>query len=903
MPDDLGQLQLAPGGFGYGRGRYDASTSSFGGGGFGGRDEVSLEDRAGIAPATPMAVMVPPRSSARALAKGESKEMTTTTVDAAPIEVRSNFAETAYWSPAIVTDGGKATVKVTFPDSLTQWHASALGLTKTVQVGAAESDVATKKDLLVRLQAPRFFVERDQVTISANVHNYTDETQTVKVSLQNDARLNFGIKPIAYKPGDPPYNGPAQLAQPNQEITLDAGQEKRVDWQMKVVRPGDAIIQVTARTATASDGVKLSFPVLVHGVQRFDGKAGEIKGDGTTKIALNFPRERQPGVSRLNVQLNPSLAGQILEALPYLADYPYGCVEQTMSRFLPTVIVQKTLRQSGVDLETLRRRALAYDAQAKDEPIGERIKNSGYSYPQGQPNARDLAEMASQMVHRGRSNNPIYDAKTVDKMTQEGLQRLYTMQRSDGGWGWWPGSGSSDEYMSAYVMYGLATARSAGVAVRISVLGRGESYLLSQLKDEDNLQLLTYMSYALSVSAAAPTPVGNGSLNDVNGIRPVIAKDVKALVTGRLFEQRDRLTPLSKAYLALALDNLGDKTKANVVVRNLENTVVIDDENGTARYKTQPQYWHWWNNDVETVALALRAFDQIEPSNKLAPMLMKWLTLQARGNHYRSTKETAEVVYTLADYVVKNRELDVDYTLKVNLNGKLARTYRVTKENALWFDNRFITGDIFLNDGENTLTIEKSGAGQLYWNAYTEYFSLEEPIQASGNELEVSRRFFKLTRNAEPSKPVVMLPDNPAARPRMPIPIPLLSKSEPDYTRTEIKDGETVQSGDLIEVELVVNARNDYEYLVFEDMKAAGFEPVDLRSGASYGDGLSSNVELRDEKVAFFVDRLPQGRRVLRYRVRAQVPGQFHALPTNGYAMYAPEVRAISDEMRVSVKD
>ena len=100
-------------------------------------------------------------------------------------------------------------------------------------------------------------------------------------------------------------------------------------------------------------------------------------------------------------------------------------------------------------------------------------------------------------------------------------------------------------------------------------------------------------------------------------------------------------------------------------------------------------------------------------------MLMKWLTLQSRGNHYRSTKETAEVVYTLADYVVKNKELEVDYTLKVNLNGKLARTYRVTKDNALWFDNRFITGDVFLQNGENTLTIEKVGKGNLYWNAYT----------------------------------------------------------------------------------------------------------------------------------------------------------------------------------------
>ena len=86
-------------------------------------------------------------------------------------------------------------------------------------------------------------------------------------------------------------------------------------------------------------------------------------------------------------------------------------------------------------------------------------------------------------------------------------------------------------------------------------------------------------------------------------------------------------------------------------------------------------------------------------------------------------------------------------------------------------------------------------------------------------------------------------------------------------------------------------------------MKAAGLEAQDIRSGSSWGDGLSSNVELRDEKVAFFVDRLPQGTRVLRYRMRVEIPGRFHALPTNAYAMYAPEVRAISDEMRLDVKD
>ena len=125
----------------------------------------------------------------------------------------------------------------------------------------------------------------------------------------------------------------------------------------------------------------------------------------------------------------------------------------------------------------------------------------------------------------------------------------------------------------------------------------------------------------------------------------------------------------------------------------------------------------------------------------------------------------------------------------------------------------------------------------------------------------------------------------------------------PEFIRTEIHDGDTLQSGDLVEVELTLNSKNDYSYLVFEDMKPAGLEPVDVRSGEGWGDGLCSNVELRDEKVAFFVDYLPQGQRVLRYQARAEVPGKFHALPANGYAMYAPEVRAISNEMRLGVHD
>jgi uncharacterized protein YfaS (alpha-2-macroglobulin family) len=85
-------------------------------------------------------------------------------------------------------------------------------------------------------------------------------------------------------------------------------------------------------------------------------------------------------------------------------------------------------------------------------------------------------------------------------------------------------------------------------------------------------------------------------------------------------------------------------------------------------------------------------------------------------------------------------------------------------------------------------------------------------------------------------------------------------------------------------------------------MKPAGFEPVDLRSGYT-GNAMGAYVEFRDNRVAFFVRTLARGKHSVAYRMRAQIPGRFSALPTKGWAMYAPELKANSDEIKLNVVD
>jgi uncharacterized protein YfaS (alpha-2-macroglobulin family) len=123
-----------------------------------------------------------------------------------------------------------------------------------------------------------------------------------------------------------------------------------------------------------------------------------------------------------------------------------------------------------------------------------------------------------------------------------------------------------------------------------------------------------------------------------------------------------------------------------------------------------------------------------------------------------------------------------------------------------------------------------------------------------------------------------------------------------DTQRPELKSGAPVKSGDEIEVELILESKNDYEYLLLADPKPAGMESMELTSGWTY-DGLSAYQEFRDEKVAFFLQSLPQGRHTLRYRVRAEVPGKFSALPASAEAMYAPELRGNAAEWKAVITD
>jgi len=755
-------------------------------------------------------------------APGEAKGVAKQNGGAPPLvepKVRQYFPDTAFWNPTVVTGpDGTATVEVTFPDSLTTWRLTARAITEKSQVGQTTGKAITTKDLLVRMQAPRFFVERDEVVLSANVHNYLPKDKRVEVRLKIDG---YQLEPRAKE---------------TQTVLVPSNGERRVDWRVRAVGEGFVTVTMLALTDEESDAMKMTFPVLIHGMQKTVALNGDVNDRTKLTYSVTVPKQIKEGSGEVRIALSPSMAVAMMDALPYLIDYPYGCVEQTMSRFLPAVMVSKTLNDLGIDLEDLAMRQEKLDVKTRTERL-----------------------------YR-KKENPVFSRAELDQIVEQGLNRLYGFQNGDGGWGWFH-EGKSDPYMSAYVAMGLQLATEADVKVDGNRLERAYRFLSGTYGDEDLIHRKAYIGYVLSLRKAI---------------------DVKKL--DELYEVRDDLNSYSMALLALAYHNLGEAEKATVICENLENWVRVDRKYQTASWGPRGRHgrwwWYWYNDDIETNAYILKAYVAIRPEHKYNAMIARWLIRNREGNRWYSTKNTATAIYGLTDYIVESGEFEPDYTVNVTFDGKLHKSVKVTKDNMFTFDNELVVAGDALGYGAKTITIEREGEGKLYHTTEVSYFSLEENIKGSGQEIHVERTYYKLT-------PKKVLKKDRKGR----------EYTELTYERAELRPHETVESGQEIEVELTITADNNYEYLVFEDMKAAGCEPVELTSGRTYAGGLVANMELRDEKVVFFVGWLRQGEHTIKYKVRAEIPGDFHVLPTKSYAMYAPKVRAISDELRMGIKD
>jgi uncharacterized protein YfaS (alpha-2-macroglobulin family) len=692
-------------------------------------------------------------------------------------KTRKVFPDTALWLADLTTDaGGRAQTKVEFPDSLTTWRATARGVTPDTKVGAAVLKTIVRKNLILRLAVPRFFVQGDEVTISALVHNYLTTAKTARVSLD--------------------VAGLDVLDGKTRDVEVPSRGEVKLDWRVRAQAVRSAMLTGKALTNEESDALELQLPVNVPGVKLAQSRGGSLAPGGSAEFDLTYSGKVEPGSRSLSVRVSPSIAGSLFGALDYLITFPYGCVEQTMSSFLPNIIVSQAVRDLGVKTNV--------------------------------------------------------DEAALQSKIRAGIERLYTFQHEDGGWGWWQ-TDESHPFMTAYVVAGLTQAAAAGVQVDNERVQKGADWVKKEFARDPKLvaDLRAYMAYAV----------------------------VDAGLTGQVYDQRAKLSPYGLALLGLGLEQLKD-ARASEIAALVEQAAQQDEQQAWWPATRDPMLDFSDEVTPESTAYVVKFLSHQRAGSPLLPKAALWLmNHRNEGYWWSSTKQTAMVIYGLTDYLKTSNELNENLTATVYVNGQAVLTKKL--DQATGISAPEITLDESkLQPGANHVRVTMAGEGRLYYSARAEYFSRDEKLQQTGSaSLNILRDYFKLAP---------------------------MKQGETIVYDTVPLNG-PVAVGDILAVRLTVTGAA-WKYLMVEDPIPAGTEFIErdgsyqLKSRPPWWSYYFTRRELHDDRMAMFQTWFPQGQHQYFYLLKVVNPGVFQVSPARVQPMYQPGFLSTTESLRLEVK-
>ena len=76
-------------------------------------------------------------------------------------------------------------------------------------------------------------------------------------------------------------------------------------------------------------------------------------------------------------------------------------------------------------------------------------------------------------------------------------------------------------------------------------------------------------------------------------------------------------------------------------------------------------------------------------------------------------------------------------TVELLFDGKIVKTVKINKDNLFSYDNKFILEGKNITSGKHTSEIRRKGKDTVYFNAYLNYFSLEDFITKVELEIKV----------------------------------------------------------------------------------------------------------------------------------------------------------------------
>ncbi|HQW83995.1 MAG TPA: alpha-2-macroglobulin family protein [Ferruginibacter sp.] len=787
------------------------------------------------------------------------------------VQIRKNFNETAFFFPDLKTDAdGNIEFSFTMPEALTKWKLMTLAHTKDVASAYSEKTVITQKPLMVQPNAPRFMREGDNMEFSAKIVNLSNKEVTGIASLELlDAATN---KPV---------DGWFKNVFPNQYFTVAAGQSEAVKFPMEIPFNFNSAMsyRIVAKAGDYSDGEEMAIPILTNRMLVTESMPINLRNQ-TTK-SFKFDKLLNSGNSAtitnhaLTVEYTSNPAWYALQALPYLMEYPYECAEQTWNRYYANTLASYITK-----------------AAPKIKAVFEHWKNIDtaalHSNLQKNEELKSVLLQETPWVLNAQNENQqkknialLFDMVRMSKEQQTAFNKLKVMQSINGGFVWFKG-GSDDRYMTQYIATGIGHLRKLHAltgdnyeSVK-SIIVKAIPYLDKKIKEDyDNLirykiklnqnnlssiqiQYLYMRSFFKEYKVAAASQTAyNYYINQAKKYWLNNSKYMQAMIALALYRSNDAVTP-------------------NAIIKSLKENSIIKEEMGMYWKEWTSSGYYWYQAPIESQAMMIEAFIDIDKNNKTVDDLKTWLLKQKQTQNWKTTKATAEACYALL--LGGNNWLAEEKEVTINL-GKTVFTSTDNKtESGTGYFKETITAEkinpemgnisVSISKPSNQKTSSSTSWGSVYW----QYFEDLDKITPAETPLKLVKKLF-IEKNSDKGPVLISL-----------------------------EDGAQLKVGDKVKVRIELKVDRDMEYVHMKDMRAACMEPTNVISQYKYQGGMGYYESTKDASTNFFFGWLNRGSYVFEYSMFVTHAGNFSNGITSIQCMYAPEFTSHSEGIRVNVE-
>ncbi len=778
------------------------------------------------------------------------------------IPLRTNFNETAFFYPNLVTDS-TATVQISFttPDALTQWKFMVLAYTKELKTGSLVRKFTARKALMVIPNLPRFVRQGDRLTFTARLSNLSDKTLPVKVNIEffnpeNGKKLSPFLTPKTAE----------------RHVVMLPGKNALVSWLIDIPQGIQFLAyRIKAVSGDVSDGEERMIPVLSNRVLVTESMPMFVNGNRKKSFTFHsFLNDTS--ATRKNFRYTLTFTSHpvwyAVQALPYLSRPKFESAENIFYRFYAHALAGKLLKAYPRIQQVFRLwKQQSPDAFLSALQKDQELKNIVL---QATPWVLD----AQNETEQKRRIALFFDLNQMRQKQQSALNRLQAAQMPSGAWSWFSGM-PADFFTTENVLSGLADLVQMKAidlkqhpALKM-MLQKGLRYLDNEIVQRYSLLQKRYPK-TLSQNHLTPEQIRycylrSGFLTTV----PPGKEAQKAFdyFSGQVKRFWPKLNNNMQALSAMTLSRLGWGNQAEAIIRALNEKSLLNKENGM-----------YWRNDnrysnqsaISTEVNIMKAFVEVMNDTHSDDKMKTWLLMQKQANYWPGTKATADAVYALlmngSRWLSETKPVEITFG-----NGeKLPTSDLHRKAGSGYIKKVWTTAEI--TPGLGKITVSNPNKGMAYGAAYLQYFEDINKVSRQLTDVSIEKMFFKEVITPKGNEWV------------------------------GLSENESLKTGDRVMVRLLIRSTRAVDFVHVQDMRAAAFEPEKLLSGYERKGGLSYYEEIKDAATNFFIRHLPKGTFLLEYPLLVTQRGIFSDGIARVQSIYLPSFSAHSSGRRIKVQ-